>query len=113
MVEEPDFGDYNNELNDKYYPYDFTNVETRQEVVDLIGKTPIQVDAIRKNNENSAKVNEYKRENERYFYIVIDGVRYYFQKIFFDENVDYSKPYSYMYEYFGFDDSYYFCDYKT
>ena len=111
-VEESEFGEYDNKNNDKYYPFDFTNVETRQEVVDLTGKTTAQIAEIRKNNENSAKVYPYKIENERYFYIVIDGVRYYFQKNFFDETSDYSKPYSDLYDYFGFNGSYYFTAYK-
>ncbi len=92
------FGTYDNANNDKYWPYDFENTDTRAEPIDL-QKAISNGDgeAYKKKYENSARIFEYKNENQRYFYVVIDGVKYYFQNNFKDEsgaNLDYSKPYS-------------------
>ena len=112
-VEEEDFGDFDNRYDNKYYPYDFTNVETRQEVVDLTDKSTNEIKEIRKKNENSANIFEFVTEKERYFYIIIDGVKYYFQKNFYHETSNFKNPYSYLFEYFNTNDDYVFVAYKN
>lgn len=92
------FGTYDNANGDKYYPHDFENTDTRAEPIDLVKATMQgKGEAYRQKYENSARIFEYKNENQRYFYIVIDGVKYYFQNNFkADEgdSTDYSKPYT-------------------
>ncbi len=84
-VSEEDFGDYNNVNGDKYYPYEFVDDETRIEIVDPTQLVEPKLTEFRQANENQAIVHEYVTEKERYFYVIIDGVRYYFQRNFMVE----------------------------
>ena len=62
---------YDNANEDKYQPYDFTDVSTRQQLIDISTKTPAEIAEIRKKNENQAKIYPYVTKNEKYYYIVI------------------------------------------
>lgn len=92
------FGTYDNAAGDKYYPHDFENTDSRAEPIDLLkARLEGKEDSYKKKYENSARIFEYKGLNQRYFYIIIDGVKYYFQNNFKAEegnSTNYSKPYS-------------------
>lgn len=79
-VTETDFGVYDNEHSDKYIPYDFTNNSLRQGgVVDEFGRVVTKYVNTQRKNETSAVIYEYRTNEKRYYYITIDGYRYYFQ----------------------------------
>lgn len=79
-VTEKDFGDYDNTNGDKYVPYDFTNNYIRQgDVVEENGLIVEYYVNTQRKNETSAVIYEYRTNENRYFYITIDGYRYYFQ----------------------------------
>ena len=79
-VTEDNFGTYNNENNDKYVPKNFADNSTRFETVDTSSMTLLEKIDYIKSRESSAVIHEFKGNGERYYYITINGTRYYFQK---------------------------------
>lgn len=80
-VTEANFGEYDyKQHSDKYEPYDFKNNYLRQGgVVDEFGRIVADYVTAQCKNETSAVIYEYRTNEKRYFYITIDGYRYYFQ----------------------------------
>lgn len=89
-VTEAGFGSYNNENHDKYYPNNFLDNSSRIEMADPEMTYEQKVEYV-KTHEQSAVIQEFKAENERFFYIVVDGVRYYFQRNHNDNGLPYSN----------------------
>lgn len=92
-VSEIDFGDYNNENDNKYEPFNFLLDDSRLEQTDTSTMNQQQLIAYEHSLETSALIYELKRDGERYFYIKIDGVKYYIQRNYVDGNKKYSTPY--------------------
>ena len=93
-VNEQDFGNYIYYTN-KYYPYDFTDDYLRATLDDIsILGDENDIKAVQRKHENRVLVREYRTESQRYFYVIIDGVRYYFQKNFKEADGKCSIPFA-------------------